>query len=109
MSSDDSTVIGVVILARHGDREGFYQDPNTYTASSTTITPLGEVRCASTIHCMRHCPNLHSMNVQKQEFQLGTTIRNLYFDPLPDMEPKQQVNRIAKNMIESVALPVIAL
>jgi condensin complex subunit 1 len=28
--------------------------------------------------------------------------RNLYFDPLPDMEPKQQVNRIAKNMIEYV-------
>lgn len=28
--------------------------------------------------------------------------RTLYFDPLPDMEPKQQVNRIAKNMIELV-------
>ncbi|KAG1748403.1 non-SMC mitotic condensation complex subunit 1 [Suillus paluster] len=26
--------------------------------------------------------------------------RMLYFDPLPDMQPKQQVNRIAKNMIE---------
>ncbi|EGO04014.1 hypothetical protein SERLA73DRAFT_69808 [Serpula lacrymans var. lacrymans S7.3] len=26
--------------------------------------------------------------------------RSLYFEPLPDMEPKQQVNRIAKNMIE---------
>ncbi|KAH9054817.1 non-SMC mitotic condensation complex subunit 1-domain-containing protein [Lactarius vividus] len=26
--------------------------------------------------------------------------RSLYFDPLPDMEPKQQVNRIAKNMVE---------
>ncbi|KAK7694121.1 hypothetical protein QCA50_003697 [Cerrena zonata] len=26
--------------------------------------------------------------------------RSLYFDPIPDMEPKQQVNRIAKNMIE---------
>ncbi|KAI0684926.1 non-SMC mitotic condensation complex subunit 1-domain-containing protein [Cytidiella melzeri] len=26
--------------------------------------------------------------------------RNLYFDVVPDMEPKQQVNRIAKNMIE---------
>ncbi|GJJ15002.1 hypothetical protein Clacol_009273 [Clathrus columnatus] len=26
--------------------------------------------------------------------------RSLYFDPLPDMEPKQQVNRIARNMIE---------
>lgn len=28
--------------------------------------------------------------------------RSLYFDPLPDMEPKQQVNRISKNMIECV-------
>ena len=29
--------------------------------------------------------------------------RNLYFDPLPDpeLEPKAQVNRITKNMIES--------
>ncbi|KAJ6448906.1 non-SMC mitotic condensation complex subunit 1-domain-containing protein [Mycena sanguinolenta] len=26
--------------------------------------------------------------------------RHLYFDPIPDMEPKAQVNRIAKNMIE---------
>ncbi|KIP06713.1 hypothetical protein PHLGIDRAFT_106688 [Phlebiopsis gigantea 11061_1 CR5-6] len=26
--------------------------------------------------------------------------RSIYFDPIPDMEPKQQVNRIAKNMIE---------
>ncbi|KAL4254139.1 Condensin complex subunit 1 [Abortiporus biennis] len=26
--------------------------------------------------------------------------KSLYFDALPDMEPKQQVNRIAKNMIE---------
>lgn len=26
--------------------------------------------------------------------------RSLYFEPIPDMEPKQQVNRIAKNMIE---------
>jgi condensin complex subunit 1 len=29
--------------------------------------------------------------------------RSLYFDVLPDMEPKQQVNRIAKNMIECVS------
>ena len=28
--------------------------------------------------------------------------RSLYFDPLPGMEAKQQVNRIAKNMIEFV-------
>ena len=44
MSTDNSTVIGAVILARHGDRQGFYQDPNTYSASATAITPLGEVR-----------------------------------------------------------------
>ena len=28
--------------------------------------------------------------------------RSLYFEAIPDMEPKQQVNRIAKNMIEYV-------
>lgn len=28
--------------------------------------------------------------------------RTLYFDPVADMEPKQQVNRITKNMIERV-------
>ena len=38
--------------------------------------------------------------------------RSLYFDPLPDMEPKQQVNRIAKNMIElvfNILLPFASL
>ena len=43
MSSSDS-VIGVVIIARHGDREGFFLDPFTYAASLTAITPLGNVR-----------------------------------------------------------------
>jgi len=35
--------------------------------------------------------------------------RSLYFDPLPDMEPKQQVNRIAKNMVECVYEGVASL
>lgn len=26
--------------------------------------------------------------------------RSIYFDPVADLEPKQQVNRIAKHMIE---------
>lgn len=43
MSDPSGTLIGVVILARHGDREGFFQDPLTYTASATSITPLGNV------------------------------------------------------------------
>ncbi|KAH9950621.1 phosphoglycerate mutase-like protein [Amylocystis lapponica] len=59
MSNDlDSTVIGVVVLARHGDRQGFYQDPDTYTASSTAITALGE----------------------QQEWQLGWLLRSLYLN-----------------------------
>ena len=34
--------------------------------------------------------------------RLLETYRILYFDPIPDLDPKQQVNRIAKNMIEYV-------
>ncbi|KAI0373828.1 phosphoglycerate mutase-like protein [Pilatotrama ljubarskyi] len=57
-TSFESTVLGVVVLARHGDRQGFYQDPETYTASSTVITPLGE----------------------QQEFQLGSLLRSIYLN-----------------------------
>ncbi|KAH8110498.1 phosphoglycerate mutase-like protein [Phellopilus nigrolimitatus] len=56
MSSSD--VIGVVVIARHGDRQGFYQDPLTYSASQTAITPLGNV----------------------QEFQLGQLLRSMYLE-----------------------------
>ncbi|PBK78349.1 phosphoglycerate mutase-like protein [Armillaria solidipes] len=56
--ADSSTLLGVVLLARHGDREGFYQDPSSYTASATTITPEGNV----------------------QEFQLGQLLRSLYLN-----------------------------
>jgi hypothetical protein len=45
MSQDTtSQLLGVVLLVRHGDRQGFYQDPETYTATATQITPLGNVR-----------------------------------------------------------------
>ncbi len=37
-----SEILGIVIWARHGDRQGFYQDPTSYDASATSITPLGE-------------------------------------------------------------------
>ncbi|TCD62095.1 hypothetical protein EIP91_007470 [Steccherinum ochraceum] len=59
MSSSSSDVIGIVVIARHGDRQGFYQDPVSYTASATSITPLGE----------------------RQEFDLGSVIRARYLDP----------------------------
>ncbi|KAI5480071.1 hypothetical protein MNV49_002036 [Pseudohyphozyma bogoriensis] len=51
--------LGVVIFARHGDRQGFYQSPSTYTATATQITPLGEA----------------------QEYQLGDLMRRTYADP----------------------------
>ncbi|KAJ7614918.1 histidine phosphatase superfamily [Roridomyces roridus] len=56
-------VLGVMILTRHGDREGFYQDPLTYTPSFTTITPLGTV----------------------QLFQLGQQLRSMYLDPVSSL------------------------
>ncbi|GAC96139.1 hypothetical protein PHSY_003719 [Pseudozyma hubeiensis SY62] len=36
-----SPVTGLVVLIRHGDRQGFYQSPTKYTASKTNLTVLG--------------------------------------------------------------------
>ncbi|KIK90471.1 hypothetical protein PAXRUDRAFT_151872 [Paxillus rubicundulus Ve08.2h10] len=58
MSQTDGEIIGVVLLVRHGDRMGFYQDPTTYTATATQITPLGN----------------------QQEFLLGGYLRSLYLN-----------------------------
>ncbi|KAG1879232.1 histidine phosphatase superfamily [Suillus subluteus] len=59
MSQDtDNQLLGVVLLVRHGDRQGFYQDPDTYTATATQITPLGN----------------------QQEFLLGSYLRSLYLN-----------------------------
>ncbi|KZT67117.1 phosphoglycerate mutase-like protein [Daedalea quercina L-15889] len=55
----DSTVIGIVLIARHGDRYENFQDPYTFAVSQTAITPLGE----------------------QQEFQLGGFLRSVYLDP----------------------------
>ncbi|CDO77406.1 hypothetical protein BN946_scf184857.g12 [Trametes cinnabarina] len=54
-----TTVLGVVLLARHGDRLEFFQDPFTYNPAETFLTPLGSV----------------------QEQQLGTFLRSTYLDP----------------------------
>jgi len=45
--SDNSQPVGVVLLVRHGDRMGFYQNPETYTPTDTVVTPLGNVCCSS--------------------------------------------------------------
>lgn len=56
--STDSQLLGVIVMARHGDRLGFYQNPDSYTASNTEITPLGN----------------------QQSFQLGEYLRSRYMD-----------------------------
>lgn len=54
-----SPVIGIVVLIRHGDREGFYQSPSTYTASQTNLTVLGYL----------------------EELNSGAQLRSRYLDP----------------------------
>ncbi|KAI0767321.1 phosphoglycerate mutase-like protein [Fomes fomentarius] len=54
-----TTLLGVVLLARHGDRLEFFQDPFTYDPAETFLTPLGST----------------------QELQLGTFLRSTYLDP----------------------------
>jgi len=36
-------VLGVIVIARNGDRLEYYQDPTDYEATFTAATPLGEV------------------------------------------------------------------
>ncbi|EGO01183.1 hypothetical protein SERLA73DRAFT_179286 [Serpula lacrymans var. lacrymans S7.3] len=57
--SSTAGLLGVVIIARHGDRLGYYQDPCTYNATQSRITPLGSV----------------------QEFELGSFLRLQYLTP----------------------------
>ena len=40
-----SKVLGVIIIARNGDRFNYYQDPLTYAGSDTETTALGVVIC----------------------------------------------------------------
>ncbi|KAF7305660.1 hypothetical protein HMN09_00819700 [Mycena chlorophos] len=54
-----SNVLGVIIIARNGDRTEYYQDPKTYASSLTDSTALG----VSDLH------------------QLGTELRSLYLSP----------------------------
>ncbi|KAF9479385.1 phosphoglycerate mutase-like protein [Pholiota conissans] len=53
-----SKVLGVVLIARNGDRYNYYQDPFTYAGSETETTALGEV----------------------ESNRLGSFIRSTYFD-----------------------------
>lgn len=53
-----STVLGVLILARNGDRTRFHQDPYSYEPAFTESTPLGAV----------------------ESFQLGSSLKSIYLE-----------------------------
>jgi len=75
-------VLGVVLLVRHGDREGFYQNATDYTPSNTAITPLGNT----------------------QEYQLGQILRSIYFNSSsPSLIPS-----IDSNIVEDAQILVRA-
>ncbi|KAL6304956.1 phosphoglycerate mutase-like protein [Sparassis latifolia] len=67
-------VLGVVVLARNGDREEYYQDPVTYQPGPTLSTPLGEV----------------------QAHQLGHYLRNTYLNP----ESSSHVKGVNSNLVD---------
>lgn len=53
-----SKVLGVIVIARNGDRLSYYQDPKTYAGSNTETTALGVA----------------------ESHQLGVQLRSTYFD-----------------------------
>ncbi|KAF5351368.1 hypothetical protein D9758_008059 [Tetrapyrgos nigripes] len=55
----DTQVLGVIVIARNGDRDQYWQDPKTYEGSFTETTALGEA----------------------ESFQLGSLLRNTYLNP----------------------------
>ena len=76
-----TTLLGVVLLARHGDRVEFFQDPLTYDPAETFLTPLGSVRHPSSLACRSDiCSSRNPRNAQVQEQQLGSFLRSTYLD-----------------------------
>ncbi|KAF9267583.1 phosphoglycerate mutase-like protein [Marasmius fiardii PR-910] len=82
-----STVIGTVLVTRHGDRRFFSENPFTYAGGPTESTPLGEA----------------------EQFQLGETLHSLYLDRdsdshivgiRSDLVNTRQLEIFAKNGVE---------
>ncbi|KAG6867618.1 hypothetical protein C0993_000499, partial [Termitomyces sp. T159_Od127] len=73
-----SKVLGVIVIARNGDRSNYYQDPYSYAGSSTETTALGEARVPSSVP-----PSLLMLTVyprQAESFQLGSLLRSTYLE-----------------------------
>lgn len=73
-----SKVLGVIIIARNGDRYSYYQDPFNYAASDTATTALGEVRSIFS-RFLQYLLNPYTPP-QVESHSLGCQIRSTYFD-----------------------------
>ncbi|KAJ7354194.1 phosphoglycerate mutase-like protein [Mycena albidolilacea] len=77
-----SSVLGVVVLARNGDRKAFHQDPKTYAPGHTDSTPLG----VSDLHL------------------LGTQLRSTYLTP----GSASFISSISSNLANTQEVKVLA-
>ncbi|KAJ8074426.1 hypothetical protein PM082_015327 [Marasmius tenuissimus] len=77
-----STVLGTVVVARHGDRSLFPEDPYTYKGPVTESTPLG----------------------QAESHQLGGNLRSLYLNP----SSESFVSGIKRDLVDPKQIQVYA-
>ncbi|KAJ7579667.1 histidine phosphatase superfamily [Mycena floridula] len=75
------SLVGVILIARNGDRLRYYQNPNTYAGSITETTALGEV----------------------QSHQLGGLLRNTYLDS----SSSSFVDGISRELVDNKQLKVL--
>ncbi|KAJ7852242.1 histidine phosphatase superfamily [Mycena leptocephala] len=78
-----STVLGVIVIARNGDRREFYQDPKTYAPSLTDSTALG-------------VSDLHLLGTQLRAAYLTPGSASYISDISGDIADTQQVRVRAK-------------
>ncbi|KAJ7432442.1 histidine phosphatase superfamily [Mycena galericulata] len=78
-----SSVLGVIVIARNGDRDEFYQDPKTYAPSLTDSTALGVT-------------DLHLLGAQLRETYLTPGSASFISSMAGDIADTQQVKVRAK-------------
>jgi lysosomal acid phosphatase len=71
-----SQLLGVIVIARNGDRQEYYQDPKNYNGAPTETTALGEV-CLDFLSLQN---NRLTVLFQVESHQLGAFLRSTYLD-----------------------------
>ncbi|KAJ7501081.1 histidine phosphatase superfamily [Mycena galericulata] len=78
-----STVLGLIVIARNGDRREFHQDPNTYAPSHVDSTALGVT-------------DLHLLGTQLRAAYLTPGSASFISDISADLADTQQVKVLSK-------------